>query len=997
MTDELPSLDEVMLAPISTREVIGAGLLPIVEREFNKCGANVLTYSRVDAWDVEGTPNDTPQHAHARRVWIEWLMFQKAVTPALPGGKAKEKRNQNLVANMADRWAAGERRAVWGQVLKLTRRRAPPGARAQEGDDAEKQREQRQHEVVALAGRGLPGKAVRHASSQGLAPDTQQTEATMRSKFPPPPAHQHGPRRPPPPPANELTQEGVVKAIHSFERGTAPGPSGHRPDFYKQVVGEKGDKMGSDILTGISNLLADGRAPKQLRPYFGGARGTALRKLAKDGTEDARPVCSGEAIRRVVGKALLATELDALRAHLQPLQLAVGVRAGVEAMPHLARQWRDDFRDDTDRVLLNTDQANAHNEVDRHTFLTRMREVAPGLVRWLEYIYPTDTATMVFYRGRVIDSAAGGQQGCPLIGACHAVVQRILNESLGLVPVPEGTAVRPPVLSPPVSLDMAPGFADDALLAGPSAEVLRALAHLKTVMAPVGLRFSTLQLVPASGARCTVDFAPFVAHGCDVFAEGNCEVLKSPVGDEVFCKAFCAKQVEKQQGTIQFLAELQNPQVTHYLLAHSVNAGRMNYLARTTPAQHFGDAARTYDESVLDAAAAAVGQQWTERQREQASFTVGGLGLRKISVEMDAAYVGSRALTHDLCEQIRPGHQWDDAVAGKPLADAMARIIATAGAGATAVDSRKQLTQSKLGSALRDRAVAKWREEGPPADGVRLNAHSAQGANALYQLTPSKTLDMQLSPSQFADNVALRLGVDVLEEGLVCPMCAMPLDAKGIHCLSCMGGGETTDTHNCIRDVFEDYCHRGGLRPVSEARGLLQEDPQARDERRPADVLVIPHLALATVLPDGSRAVRAERVCFDFAVVNALGPDHWADTALAPGLPSETYDQDKRRRNRTEERCRALGLAFRPVVFEQQGGMSKGADAAFRAVAATVAQKEGLEPAAVRREMLHRVAVLLARGCATRLARRRARVHRGKAEWRAAVVAVQRHVDEEWG
>ena len=39
-----------------------------------------------------------------------------------------------------------------------------------------------------------------------------------------------------------------------------------------------------------------------------------MRKTAKDGSDDARPVCSGEAIRRVVGKALLATELDALRA-----------------------------------------------------------------------------------------------------------------------------------------------------------------------------------------------------------------------------------------------------------------------------------------------------------------------------------------------------------------------------------------------------------------------------------------------------------------------------------------------------------------------------------------------------------------------------------------------------------------------------------------------------------------------------------------------------------
>ena len=101
---------------------------------------------------------------------------------------------------------------------------------------------------------------------------------------------------------------------------------------------------------------------------------------------------------------------------------------------------------------------------------------------------------------------------------------------------------------------------------------------------------------------------------------------------------------------------------------------------------------------------------------------------------------------------------------------------------------------------------------------------------------------------------------------------------------------------------------RGGRRKKLQ-EGLLQElqeGPEAPpDQRRPADVLVIPHLALATHLPDGSRAVRAEKVCFDFAVINALGPGHWADTALAAGLPSETYDEEKRRRGRTEERCRA--------------------------------------------------------------------------------------------
>ena len=55
----------------------------------------------------------------------------------------------------------------------------------------------------------------------------------------------------------------------------------------------------------------------------------------------------------------------------------------------------------------------------------------------------------MFYRDTIILSAAGGQQGCPLMTACHAVVQHMLLESLGLVAPPAGTALTLPRLEPP--------------------------------------------------------------------------------------------------------------------------------------------------------------------------------------------------------------------------------------------------------------------------------------------------------------------------------------------------------------------------------------------------------------------------------------------------------------------------------------------------------------------------------------------------------------------
>ena len=186
-----------------------------------------------------------------------------------------------------------------------------------------------------------------------------------------------------------------------------------------------------------------GKTPAALRPYLGGARGTALEKTSKAGAADVRPSCAGEAVRRLVGKALLRSDLTALRAHLLPHQLAVGLPPEPK-LCHIFTEWRQYYLAGTDLVCLSYDEGNAHNAVDRHVFLTRMQEVAPGLSRWLEYIYPTDLDTKVFYHKVIIRSAAGGQQGCPLRTACHAVVQRLLLESLGLIDPPAGSGGTAP-------------------------------------------------------------------------------------------------------------------------------------------------------------------------------------------------------------------------------------------------------------------------------------------------------------------------------------------------------------------------------------------------------------------------------------------------------------------------------------------------------------------------------------------------------------------------
>ena len=993
--EDLPSLRDICLARIETREFIGASLLPAVEREFNKCTANVIAFSRPDAWSHVGTERDSDSHHRARRVWTEWFMFAKTCLLVLPGGKAKEKRNNNIVANRIARWAAGERMSLWEEGLRMTKadRPARPSRKRKNGGDEkllEQELERKREEVIDLARRGLPGKAVSHASSLGLAPDTAATERIMRSKFVAPPATQSASasRRSPTLEANTITDEGVVKAVRSFGVGVSAGPSGQRPDLYKQMIGEKGDKPAVPLLSSLSNLLASGQAPPELRPYFGGAKGTALRKTAKDGSDDARPACSGETMRRIVGKVLLGTDIETLSDHLLPHQLAVGVRAGVEAMPHVVRQWRDDNANDNAKVWINFDEGNAHNEVDRHTFLMRMREIAPGMMKWLEYIYPTDVPTYVLYRGRVIHSESGGQQRCPLIGACHAAVKRMVHESLGIIPPLEGSAIHLPHIDRAVELDIAPLFADDGVVAGNADEVLRAIQHMKKVMPMVGLRFSQLQVAAAAyGIQPEEKFATFKAEGCTPVLDGNVEVLKSPIGDAEFSRSFCLKVAAKQREVLTFLAELGDPHVSQYLLKWCVNGGRMNYMARTTPCSATHDAALAFDKDVAEAFAASCNLALSDRQRSRVNFSVknGGIGLRSIADRVDGAYVASRAATHELCRRIRLQHRGDHANRDPHLRHAMASLEQKVGDSELLGSDLDKITQSKLNEEIDGHNRRQWMEEADPAEQVHLKAYSGLGCGFEMDLVPSKALDMNLTRGEFVTTVARRLGVDVMEGNVACGFCGILLDAGGLHAISCMAGGDATEQHNGVRDVYFDYCERGALRPLSEAPDVLKEVLGRDDRRRPADVLCIPALALARRLPDGSRAIRTEPVCFDFAVINALGLGHWADTAAAAGSAADKYGEGKKTRNNTEALCTDAGYRFWPVVHETQGGLSKEAEAATRAIASAVADREGRVAGTVRRELLSRVAAVIARTSARAVHKREVRRIQRRPPWSEAV------------
>ena len=966
----LPSIHEICERPVLTRMFLEPELLGKVEKAFLRCVSNAALHSDKDAWAFIGTEGDTAARRRSRVAWTELFMFCKTCIPALPGGKAKARRNLEIILNRFARWNAGERRTLWDDapLEKHTSNNKP--------SSQTKEEERRQQTCIALAQQGMPGKAIDRLMGSMLAPDNLETEQMMKSKFVSPPQRQSTSRRPPAPVANELSEACVARAILSFQRGLGGGPSGARPDLFRQIIGDEGTKPGIVLITQLCNVRANGSAPEHLRPYLGGANGFASAKdpkakaaehaevSANGPLRDARPVCSGEVWRRIVGKALLATESENLASHLFPHQLAVKVPAGAEILPHLARQWFLQHDLDEHRVLVDFDESNAHNQVDRHTFLLRAHEIAPGICRWLEYIHPTSEATFVFYRGRVIESRAGGQQGCPLIGACHALCQRIVLESLGVAPVDPRTTPIAEVLSPAPQLDMTPGFADDGFLAGPSGEVLRCLQHLQTVMPSLGLSFSRLEAVPSAGMRCSFDTQSFINLGCTLNLNKCVSVMKSPIGDRAFCEEEIGKRVAKASATLRALSGLPDEHVALYLLRFQ--CGRIDYTIRTTPADSCLGALAEFDVEVRRAYEKIIGKSVSDAQWTQASSPVrhGGPGLRSTVATADAAYYASRAVTWERCEAIYPrfSNLIDD-----PVRTTEIRINSEVGEEAAKVPALPAESdippQQKISKALAVSKAKRLQTEAGSFDRARLLAYSAPMSGRWLSGAASLALDKHMSTGELITTTALRLGADVDIGGTSCKFCGAVLDSKGIHSSSCMAGGDAVLRHNSVRNIVFNFCRRANLRPELEKAGVLDEPGVLVDMRRPADVMVESMPA-----PGG---LGVERVAFDVKIINSLGASHFDCTLTGPVAAASAYREHSANHQNTRVRCAARGVRYEPLVFTTQGGCESHAEAFLSSIAELVAKSEFKDTRTIKSELLEAISLSIARSVARAIFRRR--------------------------
>ena len=214
---------------------------------------------------------------------------------------------------------------------------------------------------------------------------------------------------------------------------------------------------------------------------------------------------------------------------------------------------------------------------------------------------------------------------------------------------------------------------------------------------------------------------------------------------------------------------------------------------------------------------------------------------------------------------------------------------------------------------------------------LKLLSKASLGGRAFLNAVPAGKTRME--PALFISELRARLQIPDAESDSWCPLCDAVMDCRNHHAGMCVAGGERSQRHHDVRDIFNAWAHRGGLRPERERPGLLL--PQSPDDvssarRRPADVY-LPAFA-------GSPAA------LDFAITAPQRQETLAQASHIPLAAAAAYARRKESHLQTTQSCQAQGARFIPMVAETTGAWDPPAEIILKHIAKAVAAP-GADPA----------------------------------------------------
>ena len=304
---------------------------------------------------------------HQRLFDLLPLLIFSAPARQRGGKKHKRKGKADIVAHRIAKIRTGDAERLLTDVLREQHTGGPQAAAGST--------EVPWGEVLRLCAAHELSRATALLGTSGVAPRTRETAARMRAKLETP---VRTPVEPPDAQAGRARwgdmrlelETRLPAALRSAPRGSAAGWSGDRFEFHKATYVAASEAEWA-VLLDVYTDYATGEVPPEVAAGWRRARGFAI--LKGDGV-GIRPIAAHEPLRRAVTRALIKGAESTARDRLAPLQSAIGVHGGAEALGLAARLFAQ--RHPT-WVVLKLDISNAFGSCSRAAALRELEAAGP--------------------------------------------------------------------------------------------------------------------------------------------------------------------------------------------------------------------------------------------------------------------------------------------------------------------------------------------------------------------------------------------------------------------------------------------------------------------------------------------------------------------------------------------------------------------------------------------------------------------------------------------
>ena len=877
-----------------------------------------------------------------------------------PHGRA-EQQSRVVCDRIAAAW-----RGEWEQLLQEARQR---------GGEAAQRRTGGRLEGEALAREALRRIALREYSkaasllgSPGMAAPTPAVEEELQGLL----EKRDEPRVPPrrgSGPGPGVSRKHLSEALRRASRVAGPGPSGSRGGHWAVVLQVPG---ALESLAKVADRVAAADLPEEV---VAGLAAVCLHPLRKK-PSGVRPVGAGEALRRIVGRALLSAAKGPLAEGVGKHQLGAGLKGGGEKLAHVVRATAEARPLDCWVAL---DLSNAFGTMLRDGALEAAAQVVPEYRAFLQMFLGRDTRyRFIRSSGEAVWMSAGegAEQGDvwgPILyslalAPCVAALEEELRGKLRAAGWEEAAVIEAVGVS---------AYLDDLVIRFPPELVPEVVPAAERTLRAMGGRLNARKCKawsPGTPEPAGLPEGFWQSDGLLLLGTPHGEGPSR--GEDVPLPLGPAAVERHLQKTLdsyrRFLAGLEevvrdappgDARVqSAVLLLRLCGQGRATHLLRTLPPALTGDFAAALDAATEETVEALCRlDALTPNQKAQLRLPLrsGGLGLRAQASLRGVAYLGSwlgnlegvreRCPTGTVsCGRFSEGDRaWARALTetqatlaaeGIHLSEQGEVVTGLPQAGWAWGEDCAEVRQAQraLTKALDEKGRARLLNSLSPEDRSWVRSCGGPGAGAWLNTAPSTEVE-KFTDGDFCASVRTRLCQEVSPPGIRCSNtfstgpragehCAEELDTTGTHASTCKVGGGVGRKHDGLVRLLARLLRAAGYLVATDGPGTWEPrwDRPVRDrhgaQKRDEDGNLLWERARLDLRLEGGPE---EPTTYGDVVVSQARADSWVrEGAAADGAAAKEAARRKRHRYPPDQ---VPGAKLVPFSVEAGGRWDKSA------------------------------------------------------------------------